>query len=52
LDGSAIEMIANGRTSLTTRVYPLGHVEISVEMLGAKESLRALNIWEMPSIWR
>ncbi len=52
LDGSAIELIANGRTSLATRVYPLGHVEISVETLGANDSLRALDIWEMPSIWR
>jgi beta-fructofuranosidase len=50
VDGSVIEMIANGRTSLTSRVYPVHATGISVRLIEANACLHSLDIWEMPAI--
>jgi beta-fructofuranosidase len=52
LDGSVVEIIANGRTSLTSRVYPSQADNDQVHLFGARASLNSLDIWEMPSIWQ
>lgn len=52
LDGSVVEIIANSRTSLTSRVYPLQADSSGVSLLGTKARLRSLDIWKMSSIWQ
>lgn len=52
LDGSVIEIIANERTSLTSRFYALSASSKHVRLFGAQARLLALDIWEMPSIWQ
>lgn len=52
LDGSVVEIIANQRTSLTSRVYPSQPTCNGVRLLGAKTLLRSLDIWNMSSIWQ
>jgi beta-fructofuranosidase len=52
LDGSVAEIIANDRTSLTSRVYPSQADNNRVQLLGTKARLHSLDIWEMPSIWQ
>jgi beta-fructofuranosidase len=51
LDGSVIEIIANQRTSLTSRIYPAQEGQLTVQPLGTRANWRSLDIWEMPSIW-
>lgn len=51
LDGSVVEIIANYRTSITSRSYPSQPESNHIQLLGSKAHLRSLNIWEMPSIW-
>jgi beta-fructofuranosidase len=50
LDGSVIEAIANDRTSVTSRFYPMGQTSVTVHARGG-DACTALDIWEMPSIW-
>lgn len=52
LDGSVVEIIANERTSLTSRFYPTSANSEQVRLLGAQARLVALDIWEMPSVWQ
>lgn len=52
LDGSVVEVIANNRTSLTSRVYPSSADHNLVRLLGTKTQLKSLDIWEMSSIWQ
>ncbi len=52
LDGSVIETIANGRTSVTSRIYPIRTDGNQVQMYGAGGHLNSLDIWEMRSIWK
>lgn len=52
LDGSVVELIANDRTSLTSRIYPSHAEHTYTRLLGTKATLKALDIWEMPSIWQ
>lgn len=52
LDGSVIETIANGRTSVTSRYYSVRHDHDHVSLLGSHTMLNRLDIWEMPSIWQ
>jgi beta-fructofuranosidase len=52
LDGSVVEIIANQRTSITSRVYPSQAISKDVRILGSKAKLLSLDIWEMPSIWQ
>jgi beta-fructofuranosidase len=51
-DGSVIEIIANDRTSLSTRFYRTAGDSAGVQVFGDKARLRSLDIWEMPSIYR
>jgi beta-fructofuranosidase len=50
VDGSVIELIANDRTSLTSRVYPVHAKSIAVRLIGANACLHSLDIWEMPTL--
>lgn len=50
LDGSVLEIIANGRTSLTSRIYP-SHVESQGVLLFGTGKILSIDIWEMNSIW-
>jgi beta-fructofuranosidase len=52
LDGSVIEMIANERTGLTSRIYPTNPDNDYIRLIGAPAQLRRLDIWEMPSVWQ
>ncbi len=52
LDGSVVEVIANDRTSLTSRVYPSQADCNRVQLHGTKSRLHSLDIWEMSSIWQ
>ncbi|NWF68311.1 MAG: glycoside hydrolase family 32 protein [Chloroflexi bacterium] len=52
LDASVIEIMANGRTSLTSRVYASSAACAGLRLLGRQAHLRALDLWEMPSIWQ
>lgn len=51
LDGSVLEIIANGRTSLTSRIYPTDSNSQKVNVFGSEATLQKLDIWEMSSIW-
>ena len=51
LDGSVAEIIANGRTSFTNRVYASHADHNRIKVIGAVSQLRALTLWEMDSIW-
>jgi beta-fructofuranosidase len=50
LDGSVIEIIANGRTSISTRVYPSRADSQGVRVFG-QGLLQTMTIWQMASIW-
>ena len=50
LDGSVIEVIANGRARITSRFYVSDAANDGLRVL-APEALRQLDIWEMASIW-
>ncbi|MCI0713233.1 MAG: glycoside hydrolase family 32 protein [Chloroflexi bacterium] len=52
LDASVVEIIANNRTSLTSRIYPSRADNNIVRLLGTKARLHALDIWKMTSIWQ
>lgn len=52
LDGSVVEIIANDRTSVTSRVYPSHPDHTKLRLFGTQARLRLLDIWEMPSIWQ
>ena len=49
LDASVIEIFANGRACLTSRIYPSrsDSLGIGVFARGDKARLKALNVWEM-----
>lgn len=49
LDGSVLEVIADGRARVTSRIYPSSADNQGVRVL-APTALRALDIWEMASI--
>ena len=50
LDGSVLEVIANGRTRVTSRFYPSSKDNDGVRII-APAAVKALDIWEMASIW-
>ena len=52
LDGSVIEIIANDRTSLTTRIYPVQTEGHCMQLLGKDARLQSMDIWQMTSIWK
>ena len=49
LDGSVIEVIANGRTRVASRFYPSSADCDAIRVFG-RSGLRALDLWEMASI--
>lgn len=51
LDGSVVEVIANDRTSISTRYYSTAVNKVELRLSGEGARLRALDIWEMPSIF-
>ncbi len=50
LDGSVIEVIANGRSRITSRFYPTDAENQGLRVLGAA-ALKHMDIWELSSIW-
>ncbi len=50
LDGSVLEIIANGRTSICSRIYPSRKDSQGLYLFG-KGQVKALSIWQMRSIW-
>ena len=52
LDGSVLEIIANGRTSLSRRLYPSSSTSDLVKLYGQSATIVKLNIWKMPTIWQ
>lgn len=51
LDGSVLEVIANERTSLTSRIYPTSRDSVHTNVFGTDATLEQLDIWKMESIW-
>ena len=49
LDGSVIEVIANGRSRVTSRFYPSSSESNGLRVI-SPEAVRALDVWEMRSI--
>lgn len=49
LDGSVVEVIANGRTSMSTRFYPTAASGVEIRLAGDGADLRSLDAWEMPA---
>lgn len=52
LDGSALEIIANNRTSISTRIYPTNPASDAVRLKGQAAIIRSLDIYKMRSIWQ
>ncbi|MHB8630038.1 MAG: glycoside hydrolase family 32 protein [Aggregatilineales bacterium] len=52
LDGSVIEIIANDRTSLTSRAYPSQAESNRIQVFGTAARLHSLDVWEVGSIWQ
>lgn len=51
LDGSTLEVIANKRTSIATRIYPTQRESDNLRLTGHGVRVEVLKIYEMPSIW-
>ncbi len=53
LDRSVIEVFANERVTLTSRVYPAGADSTGIAPIarGGTAGLRELDLWQMRSIW-
>jgi beta-fructofuranosidase len=51
LDGSLLEVIANGRTSITHRLYPADATAGSLRAAGSGARLEKLDFWPMTPIW-
>ncbi len=52
LDGSVLELIANDRTSITSRIYASSADSDRIKLIGSASQLKSLDIYEMPSIWQ
>jgi hypothetical protein len=52
LDGSVVEIIANGRTSVTHRSYTTSPDCDRLALFGHNAQLQRIDLWEMPSIWQ
>ena len=50
LDASVIEIIANGRTRVTCRIYPSSETCDTLRLI-SPAAVRRLDIWQMASIW-
>lgn len=53
LDRSVLEVFANGRVCLTSRIYPTrsDSLGVTVAAAGGRARLRSLDVWAMASIW-
>ncbi len=53
VDHSVLELIANGRTAMTTRVYPTRSDSSGVALFatGDRTRVRTLDLWRLASIW-
>ncbi len=52
LDGSVIEIYANGRACHTARVYPRhDHVNLGLVAYGGRAKVKDLDVWPMKGIW-
>jgi beta-fructofuranosidase len=53
VDKSIVEVFANGRQSLTTRVYPDRHDSVGLSLFARRGTarLKSMDIWDMQSIW-
>jgi beta-fructofuranosidase len=53
LDRSVVEIFANGRACLTSRIYPSLPDSLGVHLFahGGSANLTSLDVWEMGSIW-
>ncbi len=51
LDGSVLEIIANGRSSISSRIYPPDANCTGLALTGAGARLNALDVWQMRPIW-
>lgn len=51
LDGSVLEILANNRASVTSRIYPSNFENDGIRISGEKAVVRTLDIYEMLSIW-
>ena len=50
LDGSVLEIIANGRTSVCSRIYPTRADSQGLRLFG-RGLVKTLSVWSMRSIW-
>lgn len=50
LDGSVLEIIANGRTSICSRIYPSRADSQGLRLFG-KGLVKTMSVWQMRSIW-
>ena len=50
LDGSVLEIIANGRTSICSRIYPSRADSQGLRLFGNGQ-VKTLSVWQMRSIW-
>ena len=50
LDGSVLEVIANGRASICSRIYPSREDSRGLRLFG-HGLVKTLSIWQMRSIW-
>ncbi|MCB0113000.1 MAG: glycoside hydrolase family 32 protein [Caldilineaceae bacterium] len=50
VDGSVVEIFANGRVCLSGRVYPLHASSIGVRLTGACQ-IEQIDVWSLASIW-
>ena len=53
LDRSVLEVFANGRACLTSRIYPTrsDSLGVAIAATAGRARLRSLDAWTMPSIW-
>jgi beta-fructofuranosidase len=54
LDRSIVEVYANGRASITERIYPSRPDSLSVDLFASdgKAKLKSMDVWEMKPAWR
>ena len=50
LDGSVLEVIANGRTSICSRIYPSRADSQGLRLFG-RGQVKRLSVWPMRAIW-
>ncbi|HYK86539.1 MAG TPA: glycoside hydrolase family 32 protein [Ktedonobacteraceae bacterium] len=53
LDGSVVEVFANGCSYLASRIYPERHDSLGIELFArrGRVTVRSLDIWHLASIW-